>query len=349
MTAKDRTAALRNRRGHTNASVDRRASRPATGRPADLVVTADMIPDPVRVEAAGDLSRTEIHDLGTCEKAVDNLTTARWLAGKALQSIRDRRLYRATHSTFKEYVQARWEMSESAAYQAIEEWPLAERLQQHLGKPATPSHTRALLPVAHRFGLDPAVELYRQLGTRAAADGLTMTAALTARVVRAILQQTGTEAQAPQFQEAARQLMSAKALPTSETPKQRNGSPPRSVPMRSDDEKEDEALPDARRSTGEAVLQNFGGDHGEVTALGAEIPAPDPSGTPDYSSESPSPEAVIRILKHIRQKVQDVEDAIESLAVVDPSDDGEAEDLRQDIRQRLLSAAEHYKPFRTRT
>ena len=113
MTPKDRTAALRNRRDQTNAPIAR-AEAP-TGRPADLVITADMIPDPLTVDASGDLTNTEIHDLGVCERAVDHLATARWLAGKALQSIRDRKLYRHTHPTFEEYVQDRWDMSERAA------------------------------------------------------------------------------------------------------------------------------------------------------------------------------------------------------------------------------------------
>jgi hypothetical protein len=346
VTANDRTSALRSRRDQTSAPVPNRVG--TAGRPADLVITADMIPDPVTVDAAGDLTNTELHDLGVCERAVDNLSTARWLAGKALQSIRDRKLYRHTHSTFEEYVQDRWEMSERAAYQTIEEWPLAERLQQILGKPTTPSHTRALLPVAHRFGVALAVDLYQQLGPRAATDGLRLTAALTARVVQAILQQTGTKAEAPQFQEAARQLMSAPALPALETKARTTAPPP--APTAIPSEPSNPLLPkgfalDAHPSEAETGLQNFAGDNGRVTAIGIEVTLTDASADRDYFSESPSPESVIRFLKLILHKVRDVEDAIDSLIGVDPFHDGETEDLRQEIHRRLLRAAEPYKPY----
>jgi hypothetical protein len=346
VTANDPTSALRSRRDQTSAPVSNRVG--TAGRPADLVITADMIPDPLNIDAAGDLTNTEIHDLGVCERAVDNLSTARWLAGKALQSIRDRKLYRHTHSTFEEYVQDRWEMSERAAYQAIEEWPLAERLQQILGKPTTPSHTRALLPVAHRFGVAPAVDLYQQLGPRAATDGLRLTAALTARVVRAVLAQTGNEAEAPQFQEAARQLMSAEALPALETAKARTVTPPAAPAISSTPTStllSEASAPDAHPSEAESGLQNFAGDHGEVTAVGAEVASADADAIGNPFTESLSPESVIRYLQVILHKVREIEDAIDSLIGVDPFYDGEAEDLRQEIRRRLLRAAEPYRPY----
>jgi hypothetical protein len=37
--------------------------------------------------------------------------------GNALLEISDRRLYRGTHSTFKEYVEDKWKLSVSRAYQ----------------------------------------------------------------------------------------------------------------------------------------------------------------------------------------------------------------------------------------
>src|SRR5438309_439896 len=67
-------------------------------------------------------------DLATCEAALDNLRVAFWAAGKALQVIRDARLYRDTHATFEDYVEQRWDMARSPAYRLIDAWPLAERL-----------------------------------------------------------------------------------------------------------------------------------------------------------------------------------------------------------------------------
>jgi hypothetical protein len=136
----DRTAALRAR---SQEQQNLPAARPSvvrpTGRPADLVITSDMIPTPVEVQASGQLTADEVDSLGTCERAVENLGTATWLAGKALQTIRDGKLYRQSHRTFEEYVTERWEISERAAYLMIEEWPLAERLNQALGKPPPPT------------------------------------------------------------------------------------------------------------------------------------------------------------------------------------------------------------------
>ncbi|MEY9871124.1 hypothetical protein ABH931_000589 [Streptacidiphilus sp. MAP12-33] len=171
----DRTAALRARgQEQQNPPVGRQPMVRPTGRPADLVVTSDMIPAPVEVQATGQLSPDEVDSLGTCERAVENLATATWLAGKALQAIRDGKLYRETHGTFEDYVTERWEIGERTAYQMIEEWPLAERLNHALGKPATASHARALLPVVARFGTDglnAAAGLYEELRDRAQVEG----------------------------------------------------------------------------------------------------------------------------------------------------------------------------------
>lgn len=345
MSAKDQTAALRSRRDQPGAPASTQVA--ATGRPADLVITADMIPDPLNVDVTGDLTHSEIHDLGVCERAVDNLATARWLAGKALQSIRDRKLYRHTHATFEEYVQDRWDMSERAAYQAIEEWPLAERLQRALGKPATPSHTRALLPVAHRFGLASAVDLYQQLGPRAVDDGLRLTAALTSRVVQAVLAQTGTEAEAPQFQEAARQLMSAEALPALETAKAPAATPAPTTTKLSLDPPAPAAGDRSTEAVAAAVeerdLQNFTGDHEQVTTVGVVIEPV--QSLPRELPDSVSAAEVLAYLRSILQRVREVEAAIDSLVGVDQFQEGEAENLRQEIHRRLLRAAQPYRPY----
>jgi hypothetical protein len=119
MANNDRTAALRARRAQEHSAPATRQPAPnqTTTRPADLVITTDMIPSPALVEASGELTHEEIHQLGVCERAVENLATATWLAGKALQTIRDRKLYRQTHTRFDDYVTERWEIGERTAYQ----------------------------------------------------------------------------------------------------------------------------------------------------------------------------------------------------------------------------------------
>ncbi|MCZ4100692.1 hypothetical protein [Streptomyces sp. H39-C1] len=213
MSGHDRAAALRTRReeqhlGGGNSPTPHRT----TGRPADLVITADMIAAPVRVDVSGDLSPDESHQLGVCERAVENLATATWLAGKALHAICNRKLYRRTHTRFDTYVEERWEISARAAYQMIEEWPLAERLSQTMGEPPVASHTRALLPVVRRFGLTAATDLYQQIRARAAAEDRRLTATITGQIVKAVLKTAGWPAEEPQLQAATRQLMTADAF-----------------------------------------------------------------------------------------------------------------------------------------
>ncbi|BDH10537.1 hypothetical protein [Streptomyces hygroscopicus] len=259
MSSNDRTAALRARRAQRKEPQNggEIAPRHTAGRPADLVITSDMIPLPITVEASGDLTHDERHQLGVCENAVENLATATWLAGKALQAIRDRRLYRRNYERFDEYVRYRWEISERAAYQMIEEWPLAERLNSTLGKPATASHTRALLPIAARYGLDTAVDLYQQLEDRAKTEGRRLTANIISQIVKAVLKAAGKQAEAEQFKETARQLMSTGALPltTKSAPKQRDAPPSPTLHQQ----------PPAPAPS----PQNFADDHGNVTTLRA--------------------------------------------------------------------------------
>jgi hypothetical protein len=222
----------------------------ATARPADLVITGELIPTAVDRQGSGPLSEVELHDLGVCERAVENLATATWLAGKAMQTIRDGKLYRHTHARFEDYITERWDISERAAYQMIEEWPLAERLNQAYSKPVTASHVRALLPVTSRFGLDAAAELYQQLRARAQVDGVRLTAQITGQIAKAVLKRAGQQAERIEFTQAAQQLITAQHSLT-----EARAERPRWVAARD-------------RPVAAAVdpgLQNFAGDHGKVT------------------------------------------------------------------------------------
>lgn len=131
------------------------------------------------------LMEDEKRELTACEQAIDHLRLAFWAAGKALAVIRDRRLYRTTHTTFEEYVQERWEMSRAQAYRLIEAWPLAERIgTSPIGDTRlNETQIRALLPVAKKHGEDAAAEVYR---TVAEADGVRVTAQLLADAAGAL-------------------------------------------------------------------------------------------------------------------------------------------------------------------
>ncbi|MGI5488869.1 hypothetical protein [Microtetraspora malaysiensis] len=119
----------------------------------------------------------ERRDLETCEAALDHLRLAFWIAGHALQVIRDARLYRATHATFEDYCEDRWEISRPHAYRLIAEWSLAERLHRvsPMGDKISERQVRELLPIKAQHGEDAAETVYL---TVAEADGVRLTAEL---------------------------------------------------------------------------------------------------------------------------------------------------------------------------
>ncbi|RPK69980.1 hypothetical protein EES45_36280 [Streptomyces sp. ADI97-07] len=63
-----------------------------------------------------------------CESAIENLRFAFWAAGKALQVVRDARLYRAEFDTFEEYTQTKWDITPQYAGKLIRTWRVAEAL-----------------------------------------------------------------------------------------------------------------------------------------------------------------------------------------------------------------------------
>ncbi|WP_306361058.1 hypothetical protein [Nocardia sp. CC227C] len=124
------------------------------------------------VAGEGPLSESEHVQLAFCESSIDTLRQAFWSAGRALQIVRDGRLYRNGYATFDDYVEQRWDMRRSYAYKLIRAWPLAARLHRHA--PAiNEGQIRELLPVATEHGDDAAVTVYTTL----AAENVKITAA----------------------------------------------------------------------------------------------------------------------------------------------------------------------------
>ncbi len=69
----------------------------------------------------GELDPAESARLVRLERTVDRaVEVAGKIAGEALATIRDERLYRITHSTFEAYVNDRWGFSKTTAYRMIE-------------------------------------------------------------------------------------------------------------------------------------------------------------------------------------------------------------------------------------
>ncbi|MFQ6324732.1 hypothetical protein ACLMAL_01170 [Nocardia sp. CWNU-33] len=114
---------------------------------------------PVPVAGDGPLSERERSQLTLCESSIDTLRIAFWAAGRALQIVRDGRLYRDNHETFDEYVEQRWDMQRSYAHKLIRAWPLAARLHP-LAPTINEGQVRELLPVAAEYGEDAAITIY---------------------------------------------------------------------------------------------------------------------------------------------------------------------------------------------
>jgi hypothetical protein len=195
-----------------------------------------------------------------------------------------------------------------------------------------------LLPVAQAYGLDLAADFYSQLTQRARTDGLRLTAAITTGIVQALLQRAGTQAEALRFAEATREVLNQKALPLPTTPpRQRRELPPAdTVPPQ---------IP-GRASTSQGHspddLQNFAEDHRAQPS----VPGTPPAGAlpdDDHTLNSPGPGQMISILENVLRLVTQVEQAIEDAACCDPFEHGRADELRQEIHQRLVRAAQFYR------
>jgi hypothetical protein len=148
------------------------------------VVQASSVPDPLIASNEGNLSADERGRLLACEHALDNLRLAFAAAGKALQVIRDGRLYRATHPTFEAYVEDRWGMARGHAYRLIAAWPLAELLSP-IGDSLNESQVRELVPFATQHGDRAAEIVYRAV---AETEGVKVTAGLLKGAIAALPQ-----------------------------------------------------------------------------------------------------------------------------------------------------------------
>ncbi|MFI9186808.1 hypothetical protein ACIGXG_31835 [Streptomyces goshikiensis] len=117
-----------------------------------------------------------------CESAIENLSLAFFAAGKALQVMRDAKLYRNQFDTFEEYTQERWDITPQYAGKLIRTWRVAEAL--HTAKPGGGLETIVskklrygqaweLVPLAEEHGVQAATYLYlaliKVMGTRVTA------------------------------------------------------------------------------------------------------------------------------------------------------------------------------------
>jgi N6-adenosine-specific RNA methylase IME4 len=90
------------------------------------------------------LSKTESRELREYESIIERNLTAFYEVGNALVAIRDKRLYRASYSTFEEYCREKWGMGRAHAYRLIEAAAVTENLSPMGDKPITERQTREL-------------------------------------------------------------------------------------------------------------------------------------------------------------------------------------------------------------
>jgi hypothetical protein len=104
-----------------------------------------------------------------CESAIENLRFAFWAAGKALQVVRDARLYRAEFDTFEEYTQTKWDITPQYAGKLIRTWRVAEALfhakpggglETIVSKKLGYGQAWALVPLVEKHSVQAAVYLY---------------------------------------------------------------------------------------------------------------------------------------------------------------------------------------------
>ncbi|TXH09638.1 MAG: hypothetical protein E6R03_16470 [Hyphomicrobiaceae bacterium] len=87
------------------------------GRWSDAGAAVETMIAPLPPAAPIVLSDIEAMDLQFCEERIERGLETFLEVGTALQLIRDKRLYRATHATFDEYCVTRWEIKASRARQ----------------------------------------------------------------------------------------------------------------------------------------------------------------------------------------------------------------------------------------
>ncbi|MBF6171591.1 hypothetical protein [Nocardia blacklockiae] len=151
----------------------RRSARNLSVVPSDSAAdaTANVLTMPLPKPGDGPLTAVEQDQLSACESSIGTLRLAFWAAGRALQIVRDGRLYRSEYGTFDDYVEQRWDMQRSYAHKLIRAWPLAAKLHP-MAPGINEGQIRELLPVAAEHGEEAAVTVYATL----AADDVKITA-----------------------------------------------------------------------------------------------------------------------------------------------------------------------------
>ncbi|WP_424217750.1 hypothetical protein ACN20G_36945 (plasmid) [Streptomyces sp. BI20] len=139
----------------------------ALAKAIDKMPTKQLANTPVLIAQEREL-------LTRCEAALENHRIAYWAAGKALQAIRDGKLFRATHGTFEGYCNELWDITPQYGNQLVRTWRITERLFELARAQGKNSETivskklgigqaRELVSLAEEHGTDAAAHLYLAL------------------------------------------------------------------------------------------------------------------------------------------------------------------------------------------
>jgi|GEM_PF-5930765 len=136
------------------------------------------------------LDEEEERDLMMCEEIIGRGIQSFVEVGRALQTVRDGRLYRAEHETFEDYCRQRWQIGRAHANRYIDASAVARILSPIGDIPAKESQVRPLTRVRRSDGsLDDGmiVKLWARVMDRASTDVDTGNKVVTARIVEQVV------------------------------------------------------------------------------------------------------------------------------------------------------------------
>jgi hypothetical protein len=137
-----------------------------------------------KVDDEATLSGSEVRDLAECEAVLREDLDGFIRVGRALQRIRDDRLYRDAYSTFEEYCRGEWGLSRTYAFGHIEAAKVVDNLQT-FGIAEHPHNQRVaqeLVPLRNNPQL--MVEVWQEVLQEAQANGRKPSAVAVQRAVR---------------------------------------------------------------------------------------------------------------------------------------------------------------------
>ncbi|MFD4795090.1 hypothetical protein [Streptomyces anulatus] len=141
----------------------------------------DKIPDPVDPAGEGDLTTEEKKRLDLCVGGVELLSTAFWVAGKALDTMATGRLFRRTphklkpgdfYTTIDEWSWVEHGIKPSRCNKLRHAWQIGEVLAVR-GYNAPEGQVREIVPLSKKHGLKAAVALYQVVADSVGADKVT--------------------------------------------------------------------------------------------------------------------------------------------------------------------------------